>query len=182
VARRQITSAVTMLVLIGILVLGAVWGWRSLFAELPETEASAGDEPAENCTTELVDAGEKLRSRQVRVSVFNAGTRAGLAGQTLDALIDRGFLAGQIGNAPSDLDVRRVQVWSTVEDDPAARLVARQFGKKVKVRYSDEDLGTGVDVIVGDRFNGLKKAPRAIAVKTSREVCVPVDPADEPLD
>jgi hypothetical protein len=181
VARRHITSAVTMLVLVGILVLGAVWGWRSLFAELPGTEATA-EEPAGECTVEEVDAGEKLRSKQVRVSVFNGGTRAGLAGQTLDALMNRGFLAGQIGNAPSDLDVRRVQVWSTVENDPAARLVARQFGKNVKVRYSDEDLGTGVDVIVGNGFDGLRKAPRAIAVKTSREVCLPVDPADEPLD
>jgi hypothetical protein len=176
VARRQITSAVTMLVLVGILVLGAVWGWRSLFAELPGSEASSG-EPAEECTVEEVDAGERLRAGQVRVSVFNAGTRAGLAGQTLDALLARGFRAGELGNAPSDVSVRRVQVWSTVENDPAARLVARQFGKNVKVRYSDEDLGTGVDVIVGNGFDGLRKAPRAIPVKTSREVCVPVDPA-----
>jgi hypothetical protein len=181
VARRQITSAVTMLVLVGILVLGAVWGWRSLFAELPGTEATA-EEPAEECTVEEVDAGEKLRSKQVRVSVFNAGSRAGLAGQTLDALLNRGFLAGEIGNAPADLDVRRVQVWSGVEEDPAARLVARQFGKKVKVRFVEDPPGTGVNVVVGDGFNGLSKAPRAIAVKTSREVCVPVDPADEPID
>jgi hypothetical protein len=30
-----------MLVLVGVLVLGAVWGWRSLFAELPENEVAA---------------------------------------------------------------------------------------------------------------------------------------------
>jgi hypothetical protein len=181
VARRQIVSAVTMLVLVGILVLGAVWGWRSLFAELPGTEATA-EEPTEECTIEEVDAGEKLRSKQVRVSVFNAGTRAGLAGQTLDALLNRGFLPGDIGNAPPDLNVRRAQVWSSVEGDPAARLVARQFGKNVKVRYVEDPPGTGVNVVVGDGFDGLRKAPRAMAVKTSREVCVPVDPLDEPLD
>jgi hypothetical protein len=181
VARRQIISAVTMLVLVGILVLGAVWGWRSLFAELPGTEATA-EEPTEECTVEEVDAGEKLRSKQVRVSVFNAGTRAGLAGQTLDALMNRGFLAGDIGNAPADTDIRRVQVWSNVENDPAARLVARQFGKNVKIRYVEEVPGRGVNVVVGNGFESLRKAPRAIAVKTSREVCVPLDPADEPLD
>jgi hypothetical protein len=162
-----------MLVLIGLLVLGAVWGWRSLFAALPDSDVAA-EEPARTCTTERVDAGQRIRSRQVRVSVFNGGTRSGLAGQTLEALTARGFLGGDIGNAPSDVDVRRVQVWSTVEDDPAARLVARQFGTSVKVRFSDEDLGPGIDVIVGNGFDRLAKAPRALTVKEPKEFCVPV--------
>lgn len=169
-----------MLVLIGILVLGAVWGWRSLFSELPESEVAA-EEPTPTCTTEQVDEGEKIRSRQVRVSVFNGGTRSGLAGQTLDQLIERGFQPGDIGNAPLGADVRRVQVWSTVKNDVRARLVARQFGKNVKVRKADEDLGDGVDVIVGNGFKGLVKAPRAMPVKKPLEVCVPVESA-EPLD
>jgi hypothetical protein len=169
-----------MLVLVGVLVLGAVWGWRSLFAELPENEVAA-EEPAPTCTTETVASGEKVRSRQVRVSVFNGGTRSGLAGQTLDKLVRRGFLPGDIGNAPSDSKVGRVQVRTTVENDPRARLVARQFGKKTKVRVTDENLGAGVDVIIGNNFKGLVKAPRAIEVSKPLEVCVPVESV-EPLD
>lgn len=177
--RREIVSAVTLMALIGILVLGAVLGWRSLFAPLPDSDGAA--EPAPSCTTRLLEAGQRLRSRQVQVSVFNASNRSGLAGETLDKLLNRGFVAGEAGNAPSDLDVRRVEVWSTVEDDPHARLVARQFGRGVRIRFSDEDLGPGVDVIVGDRFGGLAKAPRAIRVEQEREVCVaesPVAPED----
>lgn len=176
-SRRVITSAVTMIVLIGLLVGGAVWGWRSLFAPLPE-DVTTTVEPQPTCATETVGPNEKLRSNQVRVSVFNAGSRSGLAGQTLDALVKRGFRPGDIGNAPDDLKVRKVQVWSSVKGDPRARLVARQFGKKVKVRFSDEDLGAGVDVIVGDRFRKLVKAPRAMAVKQKQEFCLPVEPAD----
>lgn len=171
--RREIISTVTMMALIGILVLGAVWGWRSLFAPLPETDT--GVEPAPTCRTELVEAGQRIRSSQVRVSVFNNSNRSGLAGTTLDKLLNRGFLAGEAGNAPSDLDVRRVEVWSTVEDDPRARLVARQFGKGVRIRFADEDLGPGIDVILGDRFEGLVKAPRVIRVKQEQEVCIPID-------
>lgn len=174
--RREIISAVTMMALIGILALGAVWGWRSLFAPLPETDAAG--EPAPTCRTELVEAGQRIRSRQVRVSVFNNSNRSGLAGTTLDKLLNRGFIAGDAANAPSNLRVRKVEVWSTVENDPRARLVARQFGKGVRVRFSDEDLGPGVDVIVGDRFQDLVKAPRAIRVKQQHEVCVPIDSAD----
>lgn len=175
--RRAITSALTMLALIGLLVLGAVWGWSSLFAPLPE-DATGVEEPAPTCDTQRVRAGEKIRSDQVRVSVFNAGGRSGLAGQTIDALVERGFLPGDVGNAPADLQVRKVQVWSTVKGDPQARLVARQFGRSVKVRFSDEDLGPGVDVVVGDRFRSLARAPRAMRVEEPLEFCVPIEPTD----
>jgi hypothetical protein len=176
---RHVTATVTMLVLIGLLVLGAVLGWRTLFAELPGGDVTA-EEPSPTCTMEQVEAGGKVRAGQVQVSVFNGGTRSGLAGDTLDALTKRGFVSGDLGNAPSDIDVRRVQVWSMEEDDPRARLVARQFGPKVKVQFADEDLGTGVDVIVGDRFRALAKAPRALTVDEDVEFCAPepVEPTE----
>ena len=179
--RRHITTAITMMALVAILVLGAVWGWRSLFAALPE-DGTASEGPSPTCTTEKIKAGQRVRSTQVRVSVFNNSTRSGLAGSTLEKLLDRGFIAGDAGNAPSDADVRRVEVWSTVEDDPRARLVARQFGKDVTIRFSDEDLGPGIDVIVGDRFRDLAKAPRALEVKQAQEICVPIESEDPDAD
>lgn len=179
--RRELTTTVTMIVLVGLLVVGAVWGWRSLFAELPETDLTV-DEPAPTCETERIDAGQRIRTRQVRVSVFNSGNRSGRAGETIDALIKRGFQPGDVGNAPADLEVRRVEVRATEKKDPRARLVARQFGKKVKVRVAkgDQDLGDGVDVIIGDGFTGLAKAPRALRVRQPQSVCVPV-PQTEPV-
>jgi hypothetical protein len=175
--RRQVTSTITMFVLIGILVVGAVWGWRALFAAFPETELTV-EEPTPTCKTERVEAGERIRARQVRVSVFNAGTRSGLAGETMDALINRGFQAGDVSNAPSEAKVRRVQVWSTSRKDPRARLVARQFGPRVKVRVTEEPLGSGVTVIVGNNFKRLAKAPRSLRVAKPQEVCVPVLPTE----
>lgn len=174
---RVITSAVTMFALIGLLVLGAVWGWNSLFAPLPE-DVTAPEEPGPTCDTQSVKAGQRLRAGQVLVSVFNAGSRSGLAGQTVDALVERGFLPGDVGNAPSDLEVKKVQIWSTVKGDPQARLVARQFGKTVKVRFSDEDLGPGVDVVVGDGYRNLVAAPKTLRVREPIEFCVPVEPTD----
>ncbi len=116
------------------------------------------------------------------MSVFNAGTRSGLAGETLDALVGRGFAAGEVGNGPSGLRVLRVQVWSTEKGDPAARLVARQFGPGVKVKLTDEDLGGGVDVLVGDDFKRLSPAPRKIRVQQAQEYCVPAPETAEPID
>jgi hypothetical protein len=72
-----------------------------------------------------------------------------------------------------------VQVWTTERDDLRAKLVARQFGKQARVRVTDEDLGPGVDVVVGNRMRPLVKAPRSLRVRQPEEVCVPVptDPA-----
>lgn len=177
--RRQVTSTITMTVLVALLVVGAVSGWRFLFGDMPgDAESSA--EPSPACTTDVVDPGQRIRARDVRVSVFNAGNRSGLAGKTLEALERRGFRPGQTANAPSDVEVRRVQVWSTIENDPQARLVARQFGRSVKVRFSDEDLGPGVDVIVGNAYRGLVKAPRKLRIKQEQQVCVPVSRSATP--
>lgn len=169
---RHITTAVTMLVLVGLLVLGATWGWRSLFAEVPGQSAA---EPTPSCDALVIEAGGKVRAKQIVVSVYNGGTRSGLANQTMDALMARGFRTGDVGNAPSDIEVRKVQVRSTIENDPRARLVARQFGKGVKVRFVEEDLGPGVDVVVGNRFKKLVKAPRTLTVKQDQEFCLPAD-------
>ena len=173
-ARRQVTTAVTMLALCGILVIGAVLGWKSLSADLPGTGGSSA-EPSPSCATQTVHVGQRIRSSDVQVSVFNGGTRSGLAEKTLKALARRGFTKGVIGNAPSDARVRRAQVWSTEQHDASARLVARQFGKKVKVRFSDTDLGPGVDVIVGDGYRKLAKAKRSIRAHNSQQVCAPTD-------
>lgn len=169
--RRHLTTAVTMLVLIGLLVVGLVLGAKSLFAPLPGSGSSA---TPGTCTTKTVDAGKRIHSSQVQVSVFNGGSRSGLANKTLTALERRGFTAGETGNAPSDVHVKRVQVWSTEKHDPEAALVARQFGPKLKVTFSDTDLGPGVDVIVGNKYSGLVKAKRSIKSRTSQEICVPV--------
>lgn len=174
---RHLTTAVTMFVLVGIVVFAAVWGWNSLFAEVPSADDVAGEaEPT--CDAKVLRAGQKLKARDVQVSVFNAGGRSGLAGETLDALTQRGFASGEVGNAPSDIEVRRVQVWSTVENDPRARLVALQFGGTTRVHFADEDFGApGVDVFVGNGFKSLAKAPRALKVDGEQEVCLP---AEEP--
>lgn len=172
--RRHLVTAVTLLVLCVIVVTAAVVGWRWLFADLPDQEPVATDEPSMSCTPAEVQPGDRIRARDVRVSVFNAGTRSGLAGDTMAALTDRGFREGDVANAPGDVRVRRVEVWTTDENDAQARLVALQFGKNVPVNVQDADLGPGVDVLVGDRFRDLARARRSLTVREPQEVCTPV--------
>ena len=95
--RRHITTAVTLLVLVGILAAGAVIGIRSLLAPIHDDTSDA----APSCSTKDVRRGQRISARQVAVSVYNAGTRAGLADETMGVLTGRGFQKGSVGNAPS---------------------------------------------------------------------------------
>ena len=157
--RRHVTTAVTLVVLLVILVIAGVVGFNALFAPLPSAqEQTPAATPSPSCTEQSTKG--RLRTKDVTVNVFNAGTRAGLAGSTYDALRNRGFKGGQIGNAPS-AKVRRAQVWIVEGEEDAGRLVARQLGKKAKPHLvsADEDPGDGVDLVVGNGFRKLVRAP-----------------------
>jgi hypothetical protein len=166
---RRATTTITMLVLIALLVAGGVVGALALFSPLPDDDPDTT--ATEGCNPGLAE-GDRVRTRDVTVSVYNAGTRSGLAGTTRQRLVRRGFVAGEVGNAPGTLSgVQAVRVFAPNRNDPAARLVARQFGRGTRVQVSAEDLGPGVDVVVGNDFAGLVKAPRRITAERAGSGC-----------
>jgi hypothetical protein len=169
--RRVATTAVTLLVLCAIVAGGAYWGWKQLTAPIPGPEARA-DAPSAPCTPRSMRPGDVLTTKQVRVSVHNAGTRSGLADSTMAQLRKRGFRPGAVGNAPSGLRVPRVQVRTARQDNAAARLVALQFGRQVPLRVVKGSLGPGVDVVVGNDFRRLSTAPRQVRVVKAQRVCI----------
>lgn len=155
ISGRKVTTAVTMTVLVAVLVTMAVLGFSQLTAPLPGT----GSSTSTGCSGAEKRVQTFLGRSEVQVSVFNAGTRKGLASTTLMKIEAAGFRAGDAGNAPSGTRVRRVRVWTTETGDPAARLVARALGRRTLVEVTRKDLGPGVDVLVGDQFTDLD--PRA---------------------
>jgi hypothetical protein len=170
---RRTLTVVTLLVLTGILVVGAVVGVRALFAPLPGREEGESESPtaaAEECRAEI-RAGKRVRSKDVVVSVYNASSQGGLAGTTREQLTERGFLPGEVGNAPDGLEVQFVRVLAPSRRDPAARLVALQFGKDTFVQVTDEEYGPGVDVVLGPDFSGLVEAPRRIKAEVDGSGC-----------
>ncbi len=109
------------------LVLGgmAVFGIKSALAPLPGSGSSSKDP---TCSDTEKEIKQFLKRSEVQVSVFNAGTREGLAGETLEKLEEAGFKAGNAGNAPGSAEVRRAVVWTTTPNDPSAKLVALALG------------------------------------------------------
>lgn len=168
---RHLTTAVTLAVLCVILVVAAVFGFNSLFAPLPGAEDTPAANPSPSCEAPTGKKRERLRSNEVTVNVYNAGTRSGLAGATVDAFRARGFRGGLIGNAPSGTKVRRAQVWIAEGEEAAGKLVARQLGPRTPVVTPDEDLADGIDVVIGNGFRALVRAPRSILVKVDSSSC-----------
>lgn len=170
---RRMLTAITLAVLTVLLVVGAVVGVRTLFAPLPgsEDEEELDAPPAAASCKDEIRAGKPVRSKDVTVSVFNAGSEGGLAERTRSQLQERGFLPGEVGNAPDGLEVQFVRVLAPNRQDPAARLVARQFGTATFVQVTDEDYGPGVAVVVGSDFTGLVEAPKRMRAKVDGSGC-----------
>lgn len=155
-------SGLTLLTLSLLLGVAAVWGWSALTQPFPVRE-----EPP-ICVETEVAAGTKVRRDEVVVSVFNGSSRNGLAGATRDLLVERNFVPGETGNAPDQTDT--TLILASDPDNPAVRLVARQF-KGAKVTPGKE-LGVGVVVVVGESFDGLRrKEAKAAKAKADATFC-----------
>ena len=169
-SRRKLTTGITLVVLV--LVLGgmAVYGFKSALAPLPGRSSSK-----QTCSGTEKQVKQFLRRGDVQVSVFNAGTRNGLASQTLDQIEGAGFKPGNAGNAPRSAQVRRAVVWTTQSNDSSARLVALALGPRTRIEVTQTDLGPGIDVLVGNKFKGLaRKAPNRIRLPKPVETCIKV--------
>lgn len=160
----SLKSALTLLVLVALLVVAAVWGWQSLTKPFPSSE------PAPLCTDTTVLTGTQVFRDQVAVSVFNGSDRNGLAGATMEQLEERGFVGADSDNAPAKIN--GVQIWSDEPRNAAVRLVARQF-KSAKI-VSGEQLGRGIVVVVGESFKSLrKKDVESVTAVESSTFCSP---------
>jgi hypothetical protein len=158
-----------MTVLVALLVVGGVVGYKALVAPIPD---ASGNTPHPHPCRHKFSKGDLIRAKDVTVSVYNAGSRSGLAGQTLDELAARGFIKGRVGNAPDRFSgVRYVRVLARSRNDPVARLVAMQFGPHTLIQAVKRNQGPGVEVVVGNAFTGLVKAPTQQRAATASNGC-----------
>jgi len=163
---RGVRSAITISVLVVILAVAAVWGWSAATEPLP----AKVDTPI--CSPRTVAAGDKVYPQDVTVSVYNAGTREGLAGRVMKSFTDDGFAEGNSGNAPSGSKVPVVSIWTTEPQNPAVLLVASRLGGNVDIERRS-GVGAGVTVVVGDGFTTLAKGRNSVVATQDAQVCSP---------
>ena len=109
-----------------------------------------------------------MRRDEIVVSVFNGSERSGLASATVAQLEERGFVAGDVGDAPQQ--IASTQIWADDATNPAVQLVQRQF-KGAKV-VPGTQIGPGVVVVVGEKFTTLrKKQVESVVVEADATYC-----------
>jgi hypothetical protein len=161
----RVRSLATLAALAGVLVIAGVWGWTAISEPFPQRSGR----PV--CVDREFAKGDPITRRDVTVSVLNAGTRVGLAGLTMDLLVDAGFHEGSEGNTPGKRRVDRVEIWTEEPNNPAVRLVASHLGDvQVMRRPADKP---GVLVVVGDGFDDLTGGRKSITAQGAVSVCGP---------
>lgn len=165
-AQAKIRSAVTMIGLAVVLLIGVAWAWSAVTEPFPERD------DAVTCTSTKVGEGEKVYPDQVTVSVLNAGSREGLANRTMSDLVEAGLAKGELGNAPDDAEVSGVEIWSEDLKNPAVKLVVSFLGEDAKLVRRDPPL-PGVNVVVGGEFPGVTEGRASVAAKEEVTICSP---------
>jgi hypothetical protein len=168
---KRTTRMLTLAIAAAVFIVGTLTGFTLLTAGTEEVVET------ETCTQSVVPAGGELNSNVVKVNVFNASNRSGLANRVLINLQANGFLGGQIGNSASATKPRRVAILTDDPEDPRVKLVAAQFRDDVEFAPADVQVEDGVTVVVGDDYRDLK-AEAVTTIETDRDipVCTPVIP------
>jgi len=167
---RTLRTPLTLLVLLGILIYGAYWGWTNVVAPPPPPQPKP-------CVTQKV-AGGKLKTSQVTVHILNGGKVRGLAGTVAQEMRAKGFKTSQVDN--TEEAVTTTVIVGASKNNPEVKLVL-SFFKKAKVR-EDKRSDRSVTVLVGDKYAGFNtKAKTSITVK-AKTVCLPGTPTPSALN
>jgi hypothetical protein len=163
-------TPITLTVLLAVLLGAAFYGWQTIISPARENDKEADATPKCDNVVEF-RKGDVIKPDDIVVNVYNAGTEAGLAGFTLDRMVNRGFKRGTAANAPSGIEAKNVTIITDDKSSPTVRLVARQF--KGTVRFvAVDDLAPGIDIVVGNDFKGIDtSAKRTLKVKTDVSSC-----------
>jgi hypothetical protein len=159
-------TLVTLLVLAGLVLLSAVWGWGQVTKPFPGRVESAP------CVTRTLDKGEKIFPQDILVNVLNAGERNGLAGTVLKQLQAAGFTSGVTRNAPGSTEVAKVEIWSKLPGGPDTQLLKSWFGPDTKVVARGGQY-PGLVVVVGDEFHQLLKGKKSLRASGPATICSP---------
>lgn len=157
--RRRARVRRPLLVLLVIAALAASGYWFLVLRDGPATRAAPA--PIRSCpapvpTPALVPTG------QVKVNVYNATGRRGLAATVATALRRRGFKVADVANDPAKRAVTGVaEVRSSTAGAGAARTVGAQVFEFVSV--PDKRADASVDLVLGASFKALRSPARATA-------------------
>lgn len=163
-ARRRRRTAITLLVVVAMLA-GAFYVASSYINR--KHSAAAAPTPTSSCTTSgTAKPGTKASAKptakavaapkpsQVTVNVYNATSRAGLAGTTAKDVRTRGFVVGTIANDPLSKSVTGSGEIRYGKNGTAAASVVKAM-LPTAAMVQDARADASVDLVLGDTYSTL---------------------------
>ncbi|MEV6793878.1 LytR C-terminal domain-containing protein [Streptomyces sp. NPDC051320] len=164
-------------VLAAVVALGLV-GWGSL--QLIDVFTGGSDKASaagQNCGSSASPAPRKAppgalpKPAKIKINVYNATPRGGLARSTADALKKRGFAVGKVGNAPPAYDKKVKGSGLLIGAAKTSRGAFAVLGTQVTgaQQKTDTRKTQDVDLIIGSAFTSLatpQDAAKAMTVLT----------------
>jgi LytR cell envelope-related transcriptional attenuator len=167
---RMARTPVTLLILFGVLLYGAWWGYSNIIKPIPPL-------PPVPCVDQVVEKGQ-LKSSQVVVRVYNGGDRRGLAADVGRSLRGRGFRVTVTTNTVEK--IKKTVIVGAGVDNPEVKFV-KTFFKEAQVR-SDNRVDRTVDVLVGNKYGGFNKNAKTTYQVDSTTLCLPAkSPSPTPV-
>ncbi len=160
--RRILSTPVTLIILLALLIVGTVWGFKAVTAKVPTV-------PPPSCVPVPMT---ELTTGAVTVNVYNSGDIRGLASRVSKALETGGFIVNHVGN--TEERALSVVVVGAAADNPEVQLVAAWFTNPEI--QADNRPDHSVDVLLGNDYveaGGMTASPPASLQIPSGEVCLP---------
>jgi hypothetical protein len=158
---RVVRTPITLLILFGMLLYGAWWGYNNIIKPIPPL-------PPEPCVDQSVPKGQ-LHANQVVVRVYNGGDRKGLAADVGRSLRGKGFRVVLTTNTVEK--IQKTVVVGAHDNNPEV-LFVKSFFKEAVVR-SDQRVDRTVDVLVGNKYGGFKKDAKTTYQVETTTLCLP---------
>jgi hypothetical protein len=158
---RVVRTPITLLILFGMLLYGAWWGYNNIIMPIPAL-------PPEPCVDQSVPKGQ-LQANQVVVRVYNGGDRKGLAADVGRSLRGKGFRVVLTTNTVEK--IQKTVIVGAEENNPEV-LFVKSFFKEAVVR-SDKRVDRTVDVLVGNKYGGFKKDAKTTYQVETTTLCLP---------
>ncbi|UKA50583.1 LytR C-terminal domain-containing protein [Arthrobacter sp. FW305-123] len=147
--RRRLLHGIVLVLLVGLIAAGAVGAWAIMNGVVKVPTAIASKAPTSLCPATTFDY---VPNETVTLNVFNATSRAGLAGTVADQFKARGFKVASVDNSDTAYSGVGVVV-SGVKGQAAAFNIQRNIAGTDYFEDNRED--ESVDVILTPDFGGL---------------------------
>jgi len=164
--RRQLRHRIVISLLLAVLLAAALFavavlrGWVVL-SEPPAKPVASSECPAGPFISQPPDT--------ITVNVYNTTPTAGLAGQVSEALAQRGFQQGTVGNSSVNREGMTAIIISGPEGEAAAFTLQQQIPETQYVQ--DDRAGATVDVVLGSGYAALVPAEKVSAAVAGPMSC-----------